>query len=182
MKPIANFDQVPESTDFKRLVPGGYIVRFEAVDELADKEYFQIVYDVAEGEFKGLYSDEWGKEHAYAHTHRASYKEKAHGLFKSMLSSIDKSNNCKLVDKAQKAGITSADLKGKLVGAVIGYETYVGNDGNDKQRLVIRSFKSVDDIRSGNFQVPQPKAARGSTQTADADPSKDFIPADNIPF
>lgn len=184
MKPIPNFDQVQESTDFKRLVPGGYIVRFEGVKEVTDKEYFECVYDIVEGEFKGFYADEWGKAHPFAHTHRASYKERAQGLFKSFLSCIDKSNpRSKLVDKAQTAGIEPADLQGKLVGAVIGEEQYIGNDGSDKTRLIIRSFKSVDDIRSGNFQVPSPKKAKTSNTAEDLDdPRKDFIAADDIPF
>lgn len=183
MKPIPNFDQVQESGDFKVLPPGGYIVRFEAVDELNDKEYFQCVYDIAEGEFKGFYGDEWGKAHEFAHMHRASYKEAAQGMFKHFLACLDKSNrDSDLVNKAQKVGINSSDIRGKLVGAVIGIELYTRNDGRDGERRVIRSFKTVEDIRSGNFQIPEAKWAKGSTPAQDDDPRKDFTRADDIPF
>lgn len=182
MKAIPNFDQVQESGDFKTLPAGGYIIRFEAVDELVDKEYFQCVYDIAEGENKGFYGDEWGKAHEFAHMHRASYKETARGMFKHFLACIDKSNRSNLVDKAQKSGINSADLRGKLVGAVIGIELYTRNDGKDGERRVIRSFKPVEDIRSGNFQIPEPKWAKGSAPAQDDDPRKDFTQDDDIPF
>jgi hypothetical protein len=118
MKQI-DMTNVQESGDFKSPTPGAYICTIEAVEDVADKEYLKITYDIAEGEFEGYYSEmranhpDW----TWAGAYRRSYKEKALGMFKRFCSSVSKSNGNYIFD----GGTINADertLAGKKIGIV----------------------------------------------------------------
>lgn len=167
--------------DFKRLPAGGYIAKITAVEDKADKEYLNITFDIAEGEFAAFYSDEWGKEHPYAHSFVRSYKEKALGMFKGFLRSVDESNGTKFESRAEK-GFQEGELVGKAVGLLIGYEEYRTNRGDVGQRTRVTATRSVETIRSGNFKVPELKVL-GETQTANS-PVAGFeqVNEEDLPF
>ena len=174
-------DAEASTGDFKRLPAGGYIAKITAVEDKADKEYLNITFDIAEGEFAAFYSDEWGKEHPYAHSFVRSYKEKALGMFKGFLRSVDESNGTKFESRAEK-GFPEGELVGKVVGLLIGYEEYRTNRGDIGQHTRVTSTRSVETIRSGNFKVPELKAL-GETQTANS-PVAGFeqVNEEDLPF
>ena len=158
MKPLgkAYKDAEASTGDFKRLPAGGYIAKITGVEDKDDKEYLNITFDIAEGEFKAFYADEWGKAHPYAHSFVRSYKEKAFGMFKGFLQSVDESNNTDFVKRAEK-GFPENELVGKLVGLLIGYEEYRTNRGDVGERTRVTGTRTVETIRSGNFKVPELK-------------------------
>ena len=139
--------------DFKKLPAGGYIAKITAVENKEDKSYLNVTFDIAMGEFKGFYADEWGKAHPYAHTFVRSYKEKALGMFKGFLKAVDESNGTDFETRAEN-GFPEQELVGKTLGVVFGYEEYAANDGNIKERLYVKSCMSADRIREGDFKVP----------------------------
>ncbi len=167
--------------NFKKLPAGGYIAEIKAVEDVPAKEYLKVIYDIATGEFKGIYSDDWGKEHPYAHSFVRSYKEKALGMFKGFLRSVDESNGTKFESRAEK-GFPEGELVGKVVGLLIGYEEYRTNRGDIGQRTRVTATRSVETIRSGNFKVPELKAL-GETQTANS-PVAGFeqVNEEDLPF
>lgn len=174
-------DAEASTGDFKRLPAGGYIAKITAVEDKADKEYLNITFDIAEGDFKSFYSDEWGKGHPYAHSFVRSYKEKALGMFKGFLRAVDESNNTKFESRAEK-GFPENELVGKFIGVVIGYEEYRTNRGDIGQRTRVTATKSTDIIYSGDFKVPELKVL-GETQTANS-PVAGFeqVNEEDLPF
>lgn len=165
--------------DFERLPAGGYICRIESAEDVANKEYLSLIFDIAEGPKKGFYSDEWGKAHPYAHRFIMSYKEKALGMFKARLQAIDASNGTKFVQEAVK-GLDEKKLVGKLVGMIIGYEEYVNDRGETRERSYVKTACSVDRIREGDFKVPELKKLQPKAE----DPRDGFTPIsdEDLPF
>lgn len=178
--------------EFKRLPAGGYICKIVDVEDCPqgfDKKnptrgnYLWVVYDIADGEYKGFYSDDWGKEHPYAHRYVRSYSEKALGMFKGFLQAVDESNNTDFVKAAEK-GFNEKELVGKLIGLVIGYEEYVASDGEIKERAYVNANRSVSAIKSGDFKVPELKKVKDPVVPTNTAPVDGFAPLndDDIPF
>ena len=172
MKQI-DMTNVQESGDFKSPAPGAYICTIEAVEDVTDKEYLKITYDIAEGEFEGYYSEmranhpDWTWAGAYCR----SYKEKALGMFKRFCSSVSKSNGNYIFD----GGTINADertLAGKKIGIVFQAEEYYGNDGNKKTRLIVNKEFPISEIEGQ--RIPAPKLLKEEPVTAPA--NEDYIP------
>lgn len=176
MKPI-DLSNVQESGGGERLPAGGYICRIGFAEDLPDKEYILVQYDIAEGQYANYYGDrqkahpEW----SWGGTLYKSYKPKALPMFKRFCSCVTKSNPGYLFD-----GNTNADEKtlvGKLIGLVLGEEEYLGNDGTIRTRLRCVSEKSVEDIRNGKFKVPEKKCLPPEeTFTSVSTPVDDDLP------
>ena len=174
--------------DFTRLPAGGYIAEITAVEDKTDKEYLNITFDIAMGEFKAFYSDEWGKAHPYAHTFVRSYKKtgdpkkdaRIMGMFKTFLHAIDESNGTNYEPQAE-TGFDENLLKGKRIGLVIGYEEYESDRGEIRERTRVTAVKSTDDITKGNYKVPEVKRIAPAAAPSPAD---DFIRInpDDVPF
>ncbi len=146
-----NWNEVEEVKDFEKLPAGGYVCGITSVEDKPDKEYLYIEFDIAEGEFKNYYRNLYEKKDFWAAKFIKSYKEKARGFFKKMLTAFEKSNPGFKFDNDEKK------LKRKLIGLVLGYEEYVGNDDKIKERITVTDFLSVDDVRAGRFEVPKLK-------------------------
>jgi hypothetical protein len=175
MKPIANFEEVKASGEgFEKLGPGGYVIEIQECDDYEDKQYLYALYDIAEGDFKGKFSDAFFSDKEYAHNLYLSYKDSAAGMFKNFTDSVEKSNPGYAWDWNE------AGLKGKLVGIILREEEYTGNDGIVKTRLTKASFKPATDIRSGNFKVPGLKTLYGGTAYTTPAPAADTY--SDVPF
>ena len=190
MEPLGKIYKEAEATgDFVRIPAGGYICRITAVENVADKKYLWVIYDVATGEFKGLYSDEWSKDHPYAHRFVKSYKQtgdadkdkKIMGAFKAFLRAVDESNNTNFEGEAE-TGMNEKELVGKLIGLVIGYEEYETDRGEIRERTNVAQIKTVDAIKDGKFKVPELKKLKAKDGTTA--PVQGFAPLndEDIPF
>lgn len=175
MQPLGKaFKDAEASTgEFQRLPAGGYVARITAVEDADDKLYLRITFDIAEGQFKAFYSDEWSKDHPYAHQFVRSYKETALGMFKGFLKAIDESNGTQFEAQAEK-GLREQELVGKVVGIIIGYEEYMSNRGELQQRTRVTGVRSVDVIREGRFNVPELKRLENRPQDAPVSPVEGF--------
>lgn len=147
MKKI-DWEQVEEAKDFKKVPAGGYVVSIEDVEDVVDKEYLIIYYDIAEGEFKGHYRQLAEAKDFWAGKLYRSYKDSAKGFFKSFLVAVKKSNAGFVFNNDEK------ELKGKLLGLVLGEEEYLANDGTIKQRLYVVKNCSVESIKNNKYEVP----------------------------
>ena len=143
-----NWNEVEEVKDFEKLPAGGYVCGITSVEDKPDKEYLYIEFDIAEGEYKNYYRKLYDNKGFWGAHFIKSYKEKARGFFKKMLTAFEKSNSGFKFDNDEKK------LKRKLIGLVIGYEEYVGNDDKIKQRVIVTDFLPVEDIRAGRFDIP----------------------------
>lgn len=187
MKPLGKqySDAAASSDSFERLPAGGYVCKITDVEDVTAKDYLNVVFDIAEGEHKGFYSDEWGQNHPLAHRFVLSYKETALGMLKGRLKAIDESNGTEFVKEAV-TGLKEEQLVGKLVGLVIGYEEYDSDRGDVRTRTYVKSVLSVDKIRSGDFKVPELKkldaAAAPPIPANAAEPPAGFSWGDDVPF
>ena len=55
MKKINDWENIKENSDFKRLEPGAYICAIKAVEDVSDKEYLKIYFDIVKGDNKGYF-------------------------------------------------------------------------------------------------------------------------------
>lgn len=169
--------------EFKRMPAGGFVCRTMAVrtegragygggvvDYVKSKDYVKVIYDIAEGEFAGKFSDDYwaGEDKDYAHQFYFSWKNL--GALKGNVQALEESNPGWDVMADFQADNWQAFI-GKYVGLVFGEEEYRANDGSIKVRLGFPRLKSVQDIRAGNFKVPALKRLDGGDSQGYAAPA-----------
>ena len=157
MKKI-DLENVQEFTKFKNPV-GGFICEIKTVEDVPEKEYLKIGYDIAEAlnneqkEFVGMY-EKRKKERDFDYpTTVVSYKENSLPFFKGFITALENSN------KGYKWDNDETKFVGKLIGFVIGEEEYEGKDKNGVPKVKVRTYvaerHSVDAIKEGDFDVPE---------------------------
>ena len=155
MKKI-DMTNVQEAGEFKRPGAGAYICGIVKAEDVSDKEYLKITYDIIEGEFKGYYKEmrENNPEWAWAGAYVKSYKTAALPMFKRFCTAVSRSNGNFVFD-GNTVNADEQTLVGKKIGLLFGEEEYYGNDGELKTRLyVVREF-SIDKL--GEQKVPELK-------------------------
>lgn len=183
MYPIKNYDELKSEANFTALQPGGYILKITDAADDESKEYFKLIWDIAEGPEKDRYADEWGKDHPWAHNLIRSYKESAQQMFKGFITSLEQSNNVKLAEKVKKGTLSPKDLIGLQFGAVLGYVEYEDKNAEErgedpiKIKIDVRFVRSVDAIRQGKFTIPDVKKLKRKDEEGDA-----FKPVNNESF
>lgn len=173
--------------EFTKLPAGGYIVEITGVKDVTDKEYLNITYDIAEGEFKAFYADEWGTAHPYAHSFVRSYKKtgdpkkdkKIYGMFRGFLHLVDECNGTNFEPQAE-TGFDEQMLVHKRIGVVIGYEEYESDSGDIYERTRVQAVKTLDAIKAGNYKVPELKKI--SPRPASPVAGFEAINPDDVPF
>lgn len=174
-----NWAEVEESSPYQRPPAGGYVARIVDVEDVPAREYLNVVYDIAEGEWAGFYSDEFGRRNPWAHRFVRSYKESAHGMFKAFLSRVEESNPGFTVSEWQRRS-DERELVGLEVGIVLQYEDYTSDRGEDRDRLQVVDVYAAQDIRSGDFKVPPRRDSRRRAPGAEA-PARPGAPAPEGP-
>ena len=153
-----NWASVTASTDgdFEKLPAGPYVAVITEATDNEDKQYVEIVYDIAEGEHKGYYSDDWGKSHPYAHHIFMSYKDTALGMLKGRLEAIQASNPGFDAFAAWDAGRLDM-FRGRLVGINLQEEEYERNDGDTGVRLNVVQVVDAQRVRDGLVKTRERK-------------------------
>lgn len=163
---IKNWAIIEESNPSTMLEPGGYVCRITGVQDVPEKEYLWIIYDVIEGEKAGIYGG-MGADDEWKHRFTRSYKDSAAGMFKAFLNRLEESNKMGPRPFSVEQWQVYSDerqLVGLEIGLVFGKELYTTERGEDKERTVVSGVYASQDIRSGNYKVPEPKDRR--TQVA----------------
>ena len=196
---MRDYEEATASTgDYQRMGAGGYVAQIQAVrtdgpasygkgriDYVNSKEYVKLIYDIAEGDFAGRFSDDYwsGEDKDYGHQIFLSWKNM--GAFKGNIQALDESNPGFDALAAFQADRWELFI-GKKVGIVLGDEEYRANDGTVKTRLGLPRLKSVQDIRAGKFKVPAPKKLKDDDQGYNAAPAKadvsESVYDEDIPF
>lgn len=201
MKPLGKAYEEAEPIqpgERKTLPPGGYVVTIVGVNDnqinqaTGKGDYLEIFYDVAEGEHKGFFRDDFRLLNGWAHRFIKSYKQdpsdpkkakQVMGMFRGFLETVDKANGTKFEPMAA-IGLDEKQLVGKQIGIIIGEEEYMNRLGEVKTRQDIKVVLP-DKIRSGKFAVPELKKLstgdRTSSPAADAPAGFTFTDED-IPF
>lgn len=156
-----NLDAVQEAQEFERLGPGGYVCGIIRAEDVPEKEYLRIEFDIADGPFKNYFRgmrerlalDSWPA----AGVLYRSYKESALPFFKQFVTCVQVSNAGYVFKNDE------ATLARKLFGVVMGEEEYEKNDGTIGTRLKAATVRSVKSIREGDFKVPPLKKLKSPT-------------------
>ena len=180
MEPVKNYSDAQEPGEYTKLPAGGYIIKITDVKDVKDKQYLRIVFDIAEGPERGRFKDE-DAEHDYRHSFVRSYKEKALGMFKAFIKAVDAANETNFNDFIEK-GFDEQLLKGNRLGVLLGYEEYEANDGTVKERLRLVAFKTLEQIRTGDFKVPELKTLTEAISTSGPVPGFTPLKDEDVPF
>ena len=154
-----NWNEVEEAKGFEKLPAGGYVCGITAVEDVEASGYLKFEFDIAEGEYKNYYRELYDNKAFWGGKFIKSYKTKALGFFKKMLTAFEKSNPGFTFNNDEKS------LKRKFIGLVIGYEEYVKNDDTVGERITVVDFLPVEDIRAGRFEIPKLKEIVKSSVT-----------------
>lgn len=175
MKKINDWENIKESSDFKRLEPGAYICAIKAVEDVSDKEYLKIYFDIVKGDNKGyfqkLYDSDTRKDKKWpvAGTLIRSYKEAALSMFKGFCTAVEKSN------KNYKWNFDEKTLVKKYIGLIIADEEYLNTKGQKRVRNYVASVRSLEAIEKGDFTIPALKEIDESKITETKKKEEDFI-------
>ena len=156
-----NWSTIKSSSDggFTPLPAGPYVAKVVAMTDNAAREYVEVVYDIAEGEHAGYYSDDWGVSHPYAHHFFLSYKDSALGMLKGRLEAIAASNPGFDPFAAWDAGRLDI-FTGRLVGINVQEEEYERN-GEVKTRLNVCQIVDAQRVRDGKVKAREKKTLDG---------------------
>ncbi len=147
MKAI-DLSRVEAAQEHRRLPAGGYVCGITRVEDVSEREYLRMEFDIAEGEYKNYYRQLQEKHGFWGGKLYKSYKEKALPFFKAFTTAVERSNAGYVWDNNEQS------LKRKLVGLVLGEEEYRKNDGSVGVRLYVAKEIEADRIRCGNYEVP----------------------------
>lgn len=179
---IFNYGKQEESTERRRIVPGGYVCRIVSVDDNEDKEYLKVYFDIIEGKYQYIgreCEDRTGQTWGYLSSYR-SYKQTALGMFAAFLGTLERSNQGRFVKDTFTGEADQVQrLVGLKIGLVVGEEEYQKRDGTIGKRIVVDKLKTVDQIHSGDFTVPELKRMKPSAVVTTG---TDVTAEEEIPF
>lgn len=151
------WEEAKESIGFKRLAPGGYVCAIKNVEDVPEKEYLKVQFDVVKGDDAGYFTRQFKadnreeKKWPNAGTFYRSYKDSALGMFKGFITSVSESN------KNFKWDWDEQVLKNKYIGVIISEEEYLNGKGEKRVRNHVVNVRSVPTIESGDFDIPELK-------------------------
>ncbi len=191
MEKPRDFDTAKPWGEYEALPAGGYVCEIIGVDETmskTNKKMIKIALDIAEGDEKGRFMEAYKADArefkkwpngAVVYQLTEDSDGNTHGRFKQFTDCVIDSNNGFEIKWGKEFG---ACFKGRRVGVVFGREQYESQqDGKLKWSTKPQFFKTIEDIRKGNFKVPEDKLLE---KPASGSPSSGFAPIrdDDIPF
>lgn len=172
MKRIENWENIKENSGFEKLPVGGYVAKILNVQDVPEKEYLKISFDIDEGEKKGFFAEQYkndtreDKKWPNAGSFIRSYKDTAASMFRGFTNAVENSN------KGYTFDFDESTLKGKKIGIVVALEEYQNQKGQIRERTYIPAVRSVDTIKKGDFTIPELKKLNVTKATT---ASNDFV-------
>ena len=168
-----DLSNIQEFTHFKNPV-GGFICKIVNVQDVPEKEYLKVFYDIAEAvspeqeEFVGMYERRKAERQFEYPSTVVSYKENSLAFFKGFVTALESSNEGYQFDSDE------TKMVGKKIGFVLAEEEYEGKDKNGAPKIKVRVYvaqrHSVDTIKNGEFTVPELKKMAQATAKKPANP------------
>ena len=191
MKKPSDWESAPAYTGeaSAQLPKGGYVLKIKAAKVEETQQYgekLHILFDIAEGDYKDFVQAKYDKTKAESNNPKdvkwpavgryntfVSTKDgTTNGWFKGLITSIEKSNNYKF-DWDEKS------LVNKLVGGLFAVDEFEGSDGKVIPLVKMMQARSVDVIRSGDYELPEDRLLdKSKAKTAAA--TKEELPFADI--
>lgn len=195
MKPVANYKEAEALTgEFEVLPVGGYICKITdveiAIAQKSGNEMLVIYFDIAEGEKAGYYKRRYDKnvksntdvnkvvKWPGVYHQMLDGNDKVAGYLKGLMTTLEASNKG---FNWEDCGWDETKLKGLIFGGLFGREEYEKMDGSRGMTTKLRFIRSVEKIRSGNFEVPQDKLLPKKADPFGAD-TFTKVDDDDLPF
>lgn len=186
------YEKAQPLTEQERLPAGGYVLKILGTEV---KEYdwgnvLVVSFDIVEGEHKDFYKNNYKNQ--------TMEDKKWKGNIRLNIPSGDESDQDNFTMRRFKTNMEAIEdsnsgfhwdwdetkLKGKIVGAVFNNKQYEMN-GRDGFYTNCYSFKSAEDIRTGNFKIPKDTLLKkGSGPSSfDSDDYEELNPdEEDLPF
>lgn len=148
-----NLDNVSEATGNGSNNPpaGGYVAKIIDVTHKEKNQGVVIDLDIDEGEWTKFYSSLNAKYGFWALSTFRSYKTKALPFFAKFINCLERSND------GYKWDYDETKWVGKIIGIVLCYEEYIGNDGKVKTRAKVNEVMDAKKVYTGDYKVPELK-------------------------
>ena len=166
MRKINDWENVQEAGEFESIKPGIYPIKILRVEDVTDKEYLLVEFDIVQGEFKGYFTKlaEQFPEQPYRGVAYRSYKATATKFFKAFITAVEKSN------KGYHWNWDEKLLIGKFAVAVFGEEEYLNDKNELKVSTKCREIRSVEAYKNNDIKIPAIKRlASGQAPVKPAD-------------
>lgn len=176
IKRFGDYEKTQAYSEYKALPKGGYIGKILNAEtkENSNGQYIQIAVDIAEGEYKDFFMNEWRAQQGEDKKWHCNYllnvpkddgSEKdgwTKRRFKTVIVALEDSNSGYHFDWDEQK------FKGKLVGCIFNEREYQTNDGSVRRATNLAQMTSVESIRTGNFRIPEDKLLNKSSSSAPA--------------
>ena len=185
MRPFKDYNETPEYTDFKKLPPGAYEVTIIRADDDKEKNTLCILFEISSGEFSNYFHEKFADDKkAFGNTAKfkgvyrlfypngGEYDKNSKRKMKTALKLICDQNNLS-IDFTQIWD--GALLKGAKIGMIFRDQEW---EWDGKFGITAQPYKliSLDDLKSGNFTIPEPKLLNNNSSVVPD--TNDFV---NIP-
>lgn len=156
-----NWDSIEESTNYEPLEPGAYAAVVTDIIDHPDKLYLEVRWDFAEGDRKGSIVDcdkrnGWIPRYGRFYMTYDTKKKRGMGLSKKFIIRLEQTNR-----GFKWSNPNYRNAIGKYFGVVLGEEEYQ-SQGQIKRGLYVADWLSGDELRSGNYKIPDFKPYKGA--------------------
>ena len=172
IKRFGDYEKTQAYGDYQQLPKGGYVVKIMGAEvcENSNGQYIKIGCDIAEGEYKGFYANEYRSQQKEDKKWHCNYllnvpnddgSEKdgwTKRRFKTFTEALEESNPGYHFDWDEQK------FKGKIVGALFNEREYQKNDGSIGRATNLAQICTVEKIRSGKYTLPNDKTLSGGSQ------------------
>lgn len=166
-----DYETTPVYGDYEQLPKGAYVLQAMQCDvcENSTGQYLKIAFDVAEGEYKGYFANEYRNQQSQDKKWHCNFLvnvPKNDGTeqdgwtkrrFKTIISNFEKSN------PNTKFNWDERWFKGKLIGGLFNFRAYRKNDGNIGEAINCAQLIAVEKVRSGDYKLPEDKPLNKNT-------------------
>lgn len=179
--------------EFQALPADGYIchvVNADITNSKAGNLMLVLFIDIAQGDFKGHFKAALDRVKSFAPDKKwdnsAIYRQlicdnngKISKFFKGLISAFQRSNNNFHLNLLSFDPVV---LRGLNIGFVFAEEDFQKSDGSIATRVFPKFPKSVADIQSGNFSVPQKRTIQPKPAQAENFFNGTTVDSDDLPF
>lgn len=167
----SNYDELNADGMTRRLPMGGYVAQIKKVTDDEEKQFLEIEYEIAEGEYKGIAVENYEKWGSWSYTFRVYYTDKALWRFKKFITRVEATNPGFVFDWGNPQCLVK-----RGIGLVIGIRHYWSKkDGSLKDALDVQDFCTATEVREGNLPS-QPK----EVDPKEPAPAPVMAPADDV--